>query len=63
MTETTFRVTAINRMNLQRVLLPTVRIQRRCPWSFPATAEERQEAVHGGSEGSYCPLSPVRLLA
>ncbi|MCB1019446.1 MAG: hypothetical protein KDC27_05935, partial [Acidobacteria bacterium] len=62
-TETTFRVTAINRMNLQRVLLPTLRIQRRCPWSFPSTLEERQEAVHGGSEGQFsrfhaCGYSP-----
>ncbi len=29
--EGTFRVTASNRMNLQRLLLPQVRIQRRCP--------------------------------
>ena len=36
--ESTFRLTAINRMNLQRLLLPQVRIQRRCPWEFPATA-------------------------
>ena len=52
-TETTFRITAINRMNLQRVLLPPVRIQRRCPWTFPATVEERQEALAGGTEGSF----------
>ena len=52
-TESTFRITAINRMNMQRVLLPQVRIQRRCPWDFPATLEERQEAASGGSQGQY----------
>ena len=55
-TETAFRITAINRMNLQRVLLPPVRIQRRCPWSFPATLEERQEALDGGAEGAFSRL-------
>src|SRR4051812_40933693 len=30
--EGTFRITATNRMNLQRLVLPQVRIQRRCPW-------------------------------
>ncbi len=52
-TETAFRLSAVNRMNMQRVLLPSVRIQRRCPWTFPSNAEERQEAVSGGSEGAY----------
>src|SRR5690606_23139501 len=51
--ESTVRLSAINRMNMQRVLLPTVRIQRRCPWRFPETAAQRQEAVNGGPEGHY----------
>jgi hypothetical protein len=51
--EATFRLTAINRMNLQRVLLPQVRIQRTCPWDFPATADQRTEAIDGGSNGPY----------
>jgi len=51
--EATFRLSATNRMNLQRLLLPEVRIQRRCPWTFPATADQRQEAVNGGSNGRY----------
>src|SRR5690242_3429214 len=37
--EATFRLTAVNRMNLQRLLLPSIRIQRRCPWQFPANFE------------------------
>ena len=52
-TEGLAKLTAVNRMNLQRVLLPPLRIQRRCPWQFPATASERQEAVDGGVEGRF----------
>src|ERR1041384_587831 len=51
--EATFRITATNRMNLQRLLLPQVRIQRRCPWEFPATATQREEAVNGSADGKY----------
>jgi len=51
--EATFRLTAINRMSLQRVLLPQVRIQRLCPWDFPATADQRTEAIRGGGNGKY----------
>ena len=53
MTEDLVRLTAVNRMNMQRVLLPPVRIQRRCPWTFPATPDERAEAAGGGSEGRF----------
>ncbi len=51
--EGTFRITASNRMNLQRLLLPQVRIQRRCPWEFPATQQQRIEAIDGGASGKY----------
>jgi hypothetical protein len=47
------RLTATNRMSLQRVWLPQVRIQRRCPWRFPATPDERAEATNGGADGRY----------
>ncbi|MFB3829028.1 MAG: phage tail protein [Bryobacteraceae bacterium] len=52
-TESVFRLSAINRMGMQRVLLPQVRIERRCPWEFPATAAQREEAKHGGERGRY----------
>ncbi|MBI3694052.1 MAG: hypothetical protein HY238_04330, partial [Acidobacteria bacterium] len=52
-TEQTFRLTATNRMSMQRVLLPPVRIERRCPWEFPATDAQRQEALDGGAEGRF----------
>src|SRR5262245_37110132 len=51
--EATFRITATNRMNLQRLLLPQVRIQRRCPWEFPSNDGQRAEAVSGGANGKY----------
>ena len=52
-TETTLRVTAINRLSAQRVVLPSLRIQRRCAWDFPATADQRAEAVSGGNTGQF----------
>jgi hypothetical protein len=51
--ESTFRLTAINRMSLQRVFLPQVQIERRCPWQFPATPAQQTEAVDGGINGKY----------
>src|SRR6266404_6279772 len=44
-TEAALRVSFTNRLNLQRILLPEVRIERRCPWLFPATAVQRAEAL------------------
>jgi hypothetical protein len=55
-TEATLRVTFTNRLNLQRIVLPEVRVQRRCPWLFPATVEQRQEALTGGAKGKYSAL-------
>ena len=52
-TETAIKITAINRLSAQRVVLPSLRIQRRCAWDFPATADERAEAVEGGSRGQF----------
>ncbi|HWB86038.1 MAG TPA: phage tail protein [Bryobacteraceae bacterium] len=52
-TESTFRLTAMNRMNLQRLMLPPVRIERRCPWEFPATPQQQAEAIDGGLNGKY----------
>ena len=57
-TESLFQLSAVNWMNMQRVLLPPVRIQRRCPWLFPSTAQQRQEAVNGGSSGPYSLFYP-----
>lgn len=55
-TESTLRLSFTNRLNLQRVYLPEVSIQKRCPWNFPTTAAQRQEAVNGGAEGTFSPF-------
>jgi hypothetical protein len=62
-TEETFRISASNRLSLQRVVLPDIRLQKRCPWNFPTQASQRQEAVSGGSAGKFsryyrCGYSP-----
>ena len=55
-TESAFRVSFMNRLNLQRIVLPEARIERRCPWSFPSTAGQRAEALNGGTKGKYSAL-------
>src|ERR1051325_4333388 len=62
-TENTLRVSAINRLSLQRIALPPLRVQKRCLWQFPVTAAQRLEAVDGGSAGRFsrfynCGYSP-----
>ncbi len=52
-TESAFQLSFVSRLNLQRVYLPEVRIQRRCPWQFPGTSAQRQEGLDGGSEGRF----------
>src|SRR5579862_5195001 len=62
--ESTFRLSAMNRISMQRTVVPNVRVERMCPWRFPTTAAERLEAVDGGAErGKYssfyrCGYSP-----
>ncbi len=55
-TESTLRLSFTNRLNLQRVTLPEVRISRRCTWQFPATPAQRQEALDGGARGKFSAL-------
>ncbi len=48
---------------MQRIALPPLQVQKRCPWQFPATAEQRQESVSGGEAGRFsqfynCGYSP-----
>src|SRR5580700_3391840 len=55
-TESTFRITVMNRLNLQRIVLPDVRIERSCPWSFPSNSAQRLIALTGGVKGEYSAL-------
>jgi hypothetical protein len=62
-TEGTFTLSFVNKLSLQRIPTPEVRIQRSCPWNFPATAAQRAEAVNGGAKAQYsafyrCGYSP-----
>jgi len=52
-TESTFRLSAMNRMSMQRTQLPEVSVQRLCPWRFPTTAAQRSQGVDGGPENKY----------
>ncbi|HEX3685770.1 MAG TPA: phage tail protein [Bryobacteraceae bacterium] len=42
-----------NKLSLQRIPLPEVRIQRSCPWNFPSTQAQRIEAATGAANGRY----------
>jgi hypothetical protein len=55
-TESAIRLSFVSRMNLQRILLPEARIQRRCPWMFPSTEKQRHTALDGGNRGKYSPF-------
>lgn len=63
-TENTFRLSAMNRISMQRTVIPNVRVDRMCQWRFPSTAAQRLEAVDGGAlQGKYsffyrCGYSP-----
>jgi hypothetical protein len=55
-TEATMRLSFANRLNLQRLLLPQLRIERHCPWCFPQSPAQRAEAVDGGVRGKHSPF-------
>src|SRR5580698_9968420 len=55
-TESTFQLSFTNRLNLQLIKLPEVLIERLCPWMFPSTLAQRQEALNGGAKGKYSAL-------
>ncbi len=51
--EDSLRLTFSNKLSLQRIPIPDVRVQRTCPWTFPATSDQRIEAMNGGASGRY----------
>jgi hypothetical protein len=55
-TETQCRLSFGSRLSYQRILLPEVRIQKRCPWAFPVNATQRELALSGGDKGRYSPF-------
>ena len=52
-TEGSLSLSFSNKLSLQRIPLPEVRIQRTCPWSFPVTSAQRKEAKDGGPFGRF----------
>ncbi|HEX7363303.1 MAG TPA: phage tail protein [Bryobacteraceae bacterium] len=52
-TEDSLTLTFTNKLCLQRIPLPEVRIQRSCPWAFPSSINQRTEAVAGGAASRY----------
>lgn len=55
-TEDFLNLTFTNKLSLQRIPVPEVRVQRSCPWNFPADANQRTEAKDGGVSGRYSRL-------
>jgi len=49
----TLTVSATSLMNMSQAMLPQVRVQKRCPWIFPITASQRQEAADDESSPFY----------
>ena len=62
-TESLLTISFLSKLSLQRIPVPDVRIQRSCPWNFPGSSEQRQEAKDGGANGAFsrfyrCGYSP-----
>lgn len=51
--EDSLTLSFVNKLSLQRIPVPDVRIQRSCPWNFPVTFDQRVEASDGGANGIY----------
>ncbi len=51
--EDSLTLSFVNKLSLQRIPVPDVRIQRSCPWNFPVTFDQRVEASDGGANGRY----------
>jgi hypothetical protein len=57
--ESTLTVSAINKLNLSRTMLPTTRIGRTCPWIFPTNHDQRLDAANNYDSPFYlCGYSP-----
>lgn len=57
--ENTLTVTATSKFNLSKRFLPTVPIQRRCPWIFPKTSTQRTAGANDADSIFYrCGYSP-----
>ncbi len=55
-TEDALTVSFSNKLSLQRLPIPEVRVQRTCPWNFPTSVSQRIEAKDGGTLGRFSRL-------
>lgn len=55
-TEDALTLSFSNKLSLQRLPIPEVRIQRSCPWNFPTSVSQRAEAKGGGTLGRFSRL-------
>jgi hypothetical protein len=55
-TEESLVLSFTNKLSLQRIPVPEVRVQRACPWMFPSSPDQRLEALDGGALGRYSRL-------
>jgi hypothetical protein len=51
--EDSVQLTFTNKLSLLRVMLPDVRIQSQCPWSFPGSQSQRASAVDTSNANKY----------
>lgn len=54
--EGSLALTFTNKLSLQRIPVPEVRVQRSCPWNFPATLAQRTEAADSSVTNRYSPF-------
>jgi hypothetical protein len=51
--EDTLTLSASSKLNMQKILLPLIAVQTRCPWIFPASATDRGNACNNASSPLY----------
>lgn len=57
--EETITLTAKSKLDLSNVSHPTIRLQKRCPWNFPSSIQERQDGADLVDSDFYrCGYSP-----
>lgn len=52
-TEDSLTLTFTNKLSLQRIPIPEVRVQRSCPWTFPATLSQRSQAADSNAMNRF----------
>jgi hypothetical protein len=52
-TDLVFQLPFVSRLSLHRTIIPSLRVQRFCPWSFPETPQQQVEALGLSNNGRY----------